>query len=262
MRISGSNLVTSTENFFVSNSGHLRIASRGQGRASVPARGRPDGEEDPGPAPQGGRAAAKQSVFETYRALGAPASRRHRAAKPTDYGDAWLRDPPEAVQAQKLRDYTEHWPELEASSNPFAIVVMSHLKSRDTRGDGESRLRWKIRLVRRLYKGGWNRQDVLELVRFIDWVLALPTGLERRFKDEGSKLETEKVVRYVTSIERLGREEGFLQGEAAVLKRQLKRRFERLPEWAEQRLDQANRNELEGWADRVIEAKALEDVFA
>ncbi len=162
----------------------------------------------------------------------------------------------------KLKDYTERWPELEASSNPFAIVVMSHLKSRATRDQGASRLRWKMHLVRQLYRGGWDRQDVLELFRFIDWVLKLPPWLESRFKDEVRRLETEKDMRYVTSIERLGREEGFLQGEAAVLKRQLKCRFARLPEWVEERLEQANRDELEGWADRVIEAKALEDVFA
>ncbi len=174
----------------------------------------------------------------------------------------------------KLSDYNERWPELEASTNPFAIVVMSHLKSRATRGDMPSRLQWKMRLARQLYEGGWQRQDVLELLRFIDWVLALPAGLENRFRDEVKKLETEEKMRYVTSFERLsreeglaqglekGREQGFLQGEASLLKRQLKRRFDRLPEWAEKRLEQASRQDLERWADRVIEAGALEEVFA
>ncbi len=73
-------------------------------------------------------------------------------------------------------------------------------------------------------------------------------------------------MRYVTSIERLGHErgleQGILQGEASVIKRQLTRRFERLPKWVEERLENASRDELEGWADRVIDAKALEDVFA
>ena len=44
---------------------------------------------------------------------------------------------------------------------------MSHLKARATRGKSErrlaSRLRWKIHLVRLLYRGGWERKDVLEL---------------------------------------------------------------------------------------------------
>ncbi len=151
---------------------------------------------------------------------------------------------------------------------------MSHLKSRATRGDNVSRLRWKIRLVRQLYAGGWQRQDVLELLRFIDWVLALPPELESRFEDEVRTLEMEKDMRYVTSFERKSREEGlqqgleqgrnqgFLQGEASVLKRLLKRRFERLPQWVEERLERANRTELESWVDRAIEAEALEDVFA
>ena len=139
---------------------------------------------------------------------------------------------------------------------------MSHLKTRATRRYPEGRLGWKIRLVRHLYGGGWKRQDVLELFRFIDWLLALPAGLATQFRDELKELETEKDMRYVTSIERMGREEGFLQGEASVIKRLLKRRFERLPDWVEERLDGASRDELEGWADRVIEAKALEDVFA
>ncbi len=170
----------------------------------------------------------------------------------------------------KLREYNERWPELEASANPFAVVVMSHLKARATHGDDLSRLRWKVRLVRLLYEGGWERKDVLELFRFIDWVLRLPAALANRFEDELDQLEAEKHMRYVTSIERSGHarglekglEQGILQGEASVLKRLLKRRFERLPSWVEERLSRASRDELEGWADRVIEAKALEDVFA
>ncbi len=110
---------------------------------------------------------------------------------------------------------------------------MSHLKARATRGKDVSRLRWKIYLVRQLYEGGWHRQDVLELLRFIDWVLKLPAALAQRFNVEVNKLETEKDMRYVTSFERMGHErglakgleqgrsQGFLQGEASLLKRQL-----------------------------------------
>ncbi len=230
MRISGSNLVTSAEDFFVSNSGVSQN---------------------------------RQPGVASFAVLCDDSSKW----RPEEYShELWGCKVSLSFPIVKLKDYTEHWPELEASSNPFAIVVMSHLKSRTTRRDMPSRLRWKLRLVRGLYEGGWDRQDVLELLRFIDWVLTLPPSLESRLKDEVRKLETEERMRYVTSWERMGREEGreegFLQGEAAVLKRQLKRRFELLPEWVERRLERADRDELEGWADRVIEAKALEDVFA
>jgi len=67
---------------------------------------------------------------------------------------------------------------------------------------------------------------------------------------------------YITSIERMGIEKGRQQGVVSVLTRQLTRRFGPLPAWAEQRLEQASAQELEGWAERVLEAPRLEDVFA
>ena len=66
---------------------------------------------------------------------------------------------------------------------------------------------------------------------------------------------------YITSVERMGIEKGLQQGEVIMLKRLLTRRFGPLPAWAEQRLEQASPPELEGWADRVLEAQRLEDVF-
>ncbi len=43
---------------------------------------------------------------------------------------------------------------------------------------------------------------------------------------------------------------------------QLTRRFDGLPGWVEERLAQASREQLESWADRVLDAKRLEDVFS
>jgi len=91
----------------------------------------------------------------------------------------------------KLRDYVARWEALEASDNPFATVVMAHLQARATRRDPEGRLQWKLHLIRRLYERGYARQDVLELFRFIDWVLTLPDGLEARLQAELVQLERE-----------------------------------------------------------------------
>lgn len=65
----------------------------------------------------------------------------------------------------KLWDYNERWPEFESSDSPFATVVMAHLKTKATRNDPEARLRWKIQIVRRLYRLGYEREQVLELFR-------------------------------------------------------------------------------------------------
>ena len=74
---------------------------------------------------------------------------------------------------------------------------------------------------------------------------------------------------YVTSIERMGiekgrqqgRQEGIQQGEMSLLMRLLVRRFGALPSWAEQRLEQASLEDLERWADRVLDASTLAEVF-
>ena len=143
---------------------------------------------------------------------------------------------------------------------------MAHLKTRATRGDHESRLRWKTRIARALYRGGFGRQEVLDFLWFIDWLLWLPEELEKRFDDAVDRLETETNMRYVMSRERRaieqGVQQGILQGEASLLRRMLKRRFTQLPGWVEERLAKASHEELESWADRVIEAEALEEVFA
>ncbi len=100
----------------------------------------------------------------------------------------------------KLWDYKSRWAELEADPNPFATVVMAHLQAKRTQNQAPSRLDWKLRLVRRLYERGFARQDVLELFRFIDWVLALPQELDQQFRHEVSQIEEEYRMPYVTSI--------------------------------------------------------------
>ena len=58
-----------------------------------------------------------------------------------------------------------------------------------------------------------------------------------------------------------GLQKGKLEGEALLLQRMLIRRFGSLPEWAQQRLRSATSEELETWADRVLDAQRLEEVF-
>ena len=59
-----------------------------------------------------------------------------------------------------------------------------------------------------------------------------------------------------------GIERGRIEGERTVLGRQLLRRFGELPKSASERLVGASMVDLERWADRVLDAKSLDDVFA
>ena len=117
----------------------------------------------------------------------------------------------------KLLDYKEKWEELEQSHNPFAVVVMAHLQTQETRHKPEERFEFKWKLIRRLYKRGYHKEDVRQLFRFIDWMMKLPDGLARQLKERITEYEEEQKMPYVTSIERMGIEQGLQQGILKVL---------------------------------------------
>jgi hypothetical protein len=112
----------------------------------------------------------------------------------------------------KLLDYAAQEQVLEASANPFALLVLAHLKALETRRAPADRKAWKVRLVKGLYKRGLNAEDVRQLFRFIDWLLELPPALERMFREEIDRYEEEKRMRYVPTYERAARTEGLLTG--------------------------------------------------
>jgi hypothetical protein len=47
-----------------------------------------------------------------------------------------------------------------------------------------------------------------------------------------------------------------------MLTRMLERRFGELPSWARERVQQADDPQLDAWADALLDANALDDVFA
>ena len=115
----------------------------------------------------------------------------------------------------KLLDYRERRAELEASENPFAVVVLAHLAAQDTRYDAAGRRTLKWALTRRLYEQGCTREEMLRLYRFIDWLLELPGDLATEFWRDMRTYEKERAVVFVTYAERVGREEGLAAGREA-----------------------------------------------
>jgi hypothetical protein len=111
----------------------------------------------------------------------------------------------------KLLDYRERWPELEINPNPFPLVVMAHLKTKETRQNPFQRSEWKFRLTRGLYDRGYEEQDIINLFRFLDWILDLPEELKRSFWEQLTAYEQERQMPYVTSVERIGIEKGIQQ---------------------------------------------------
>lgn len=103
----------------------------------------------------------------------------------------------------KLLDYQQDWRTLEASINPFAPLVMAHLKTQATSGKPQERLEWKLSIVKSLFERGYNRAEIRELFRLIDWMMILPGDLESGFSQEIKRFEEENKMRYATTPERL-----------------------------------------------------------
>ncbi len=161
----------------------------------------------------------------------------------------------------KLLDYGDKWAELEQSTNLFAIVVMAHLKTLETAKDDQLRFEWKLTLSKMLYEKGYSENDVYNLFKFIDWLIMLPKGLNQTFKEELAKHEEEKKMPYVTSVERLAKEEGELLEKQKVLRKLLSRKFEITEQESELISNQEDPELLDKALDEFVFAESKEEVL-
>jgi len=191
---------------------------------------------------------------------------QHKHWKPTSYGYNVLGcrltlDFPVA----KLTDYDEKLDELFASDNAFGLITAAHILTRQTRKKHQERYEAKLRLIKILYQRHWDKQRVINLLTVVDWLMTLPAWLDTKVWQEIETIEKHKNMKYITSIERIGiakgREEGRVEGESKLLKRQLERRFGALPAWAIELLSNANEPSLEAWGVAILTAQTLEAVF-
>ena len=161
----------------------------------------------------------------------------------------------------KILDYAPQLENLLKNPNPFALVTAAHLLTQRTRKDAQARYRAKWQLAKLLYERDWGKQQIIDLFAVIDWLMTLPPELEKKLWTSISELERNIKMPYVTSVERIGIEQGIGRGEMILLRRMLTKRFGELPSAIEIRLSQASIADLELWGDRLLEAKTLTDVF-
>ncbi|MEO5333702.1 MAG: DUF4351 domain-containing protein [Magnetococcus sp. YQC-5] len=162
--------------------------------------------------------------------------------------------------AIKLLDYSEV--DLEQCSNPFAIVTLAHLHAKKTRNRTEDRYQAKRMLIRGLHQRGFNGQQVIDLFHFIDWVMHLPKELDDRLNKELIQFEESQKMRYISSMERYLEEQVRKKEGASILTRLLQHRFGSIPEWAIDKIAQAEPPSLAEWTLRILDATTLDGVFA
>jgi hypothetical protein len=157
----------------------------------------------------------------------------------------------------KLLDYQNRWTELEASENPFATVVMAHLKTQQTTKKNEERKTWKISLIRRLYELGLAEKDIRNLYRFIDWVMILPEALEAEFWQDFQEFEQERTMSYITTGERIG----YKRGQQELVIRLLQRRVGELPEEVKKQVQAISLADLESLGDALLDFTEIDDLL-
>ena len=105
-----------------------------------------------------------------------------------------------------------------------------------------------------------NRAKREKYLKFIDIYAGLTDNQFRRYRQQHPE-EGRIVTGVFQRAHDAGIEQGRAEGERAVLERQLRRRFGRLPPEAAERLRRAPEAELETWADNVLDAGTLDEVF-
>jgi hypothetical protein len=95
---------------------------------------------------------------------------------------------------------------------------MAHLKTLQTRDNPTDRQSWKVRLVKGLYERGLPPDEVVELVRCIDWLMDLPPALEGLFWQEVYRDQEEEAVPHMMSNERMALQRRVLMGIEVSLK--------------------------------------------
>ncbi len=118
----------------------------------------------------------------------------------------------------------------------------------------------KLRCLRPITRSGLNDAERFLLGNVVLTYLKLRPEDEARFQKEMQRSSNKEIQDMVITWED-ALAASKLEGGASVLRVQLRRRFESLPEWIDERLGQASQQELESWAARVLDAKRLEDVF-
>ncbi len=170
----------------------------------------------------------------------------------------------------KLLDWWVRWHELEQNENPFALVVMAHLKTQRLKRRPIELKEAKIQLIRLLFARGYTHDYVLKLLRFIVWLVKLPPALEAEVRQEVKRLNEEVKMPYVTAWEELakeegkqeGKQEGLREGMFILLSGQLEQRLGTIEPELKQQLEQLNPQRLQELGKHLFSLTSQADLKA
>lgn len=102
--------------------------------------------------------------------------------------------------------------ELVREENPFAVVTRVQVAKLRSERNPDQRYSFRMELTKELYDRPYSKEQVIRLYRFIDYILTLPKPKALQFRKELEEFEEGRKMPYMTSTERIAREEGIMQG--------------------------------------------------
>lgn len=162
-------------------------------------------------------------------------------------------------------DFADQEPDLITDDNAFAFLSLGQLVKQATLHDMATRFTRKWHLVQSMFHRGWSRDRIITLFLALDWSLPLPLRWSQQLWRNIEQFEEQQIMRYVSSVERFVREnerqQGYIQGQANMLRAILIRRFGDLPLWAGMQLQDGNCQLFGLWLERALSASSIEEVF-
>ncbi|KJS65039.1 MAG: hypothetical protein JM57_13280 [Comamonadaceae bacterium BICA1-1] len=103
--------------------------------------------------------------------------------------------------------------------------------------------------------------DLAQTDNLLEITNMLETNIKRLIKRAAAEAAAEAAAQAMAEGRLEGKLEGKLEGEAALLERLIARRFGPITPSTRLRLDSATAAQLEAWADRILDARTLAEVF-
>jgi hypothetical protein len=175
-----------------------------------------------------------------------------------------------AFPTVKLLDYEAKWEELESEQNPFAIMIMAHLKTKATTSNLSEREQWKWIFIRSLYEKGYQKKDIVKFLKFVDLMMTLPKQLQQSLRTKIKNYEEERKMPLVSNFEKIakqeGKEEGLQEGiqqeRLNLILRQLTRKLNQLSPELDVKIKSLSLNSLETLAEDLLDFNSQQDLIS
>ena len=175
----------------------------------------------------------------------------------------------------KLLDYWQNWEALEQDPNPFAVVVMAHLKAQRLKNRPIELKEVRLQLLKLLLGRGYSREFVIRLIQFMEGLIRLPPAQEVEYRAEAHKLNEEAVKMALVSVFeilakeegkqeglRKGKQEGLQEGMLVLTINLLEQRFGSLEPELSQPLENLTSDQLQALSKQLLSLSSKDDLRA